>query len=141
MNDNKEDELFQQTKIEDYDEFCDSKHLSGNAQKQSTQNDTDTLQKKRERESDELEEDKKDVNNKNNNIFDKKDNDNLFIYSDDDCENDLKDNSSSSSYNEKEYFDFYDFKNIQGIEDTDEKYNAMMGELECNDEFYQMNNI
>ena len=137
--DKDDDNFFEESKIEDYFEFCDSKQLSGNDQKQSTQNDTDILQKKRERESDESKE--KDIEVKKDTSSDKKENNNVFIYSDDECENDLKDNLSSSSYNEKGYFDYDDFNNNQRLEDSDERYNEMMGELECNDEVFQQNNL
>ena len=113
--------------------------MSGNDQKQSTQNDTDILKKKRERESNESEE--KDIEVKKDTSSDKKENNNVFIYSDDECENDLKDNLSSSSYNEKGYFDYDDFNNNQRLEDSDERYNEMMGDLECNDEVFQQNNL
>ena len=139
MKEDKDDNFFEESKIEDYFEFCDSKQLSGNDQKQSTQNDTDILQKKRERESDESKE--KDIEVKKDTSSDKKENNNVFIYSDDECENDLKDNLSSSSYNEKGYFDYDDFNNNQRLEDSDERYNEMMGELECNDEVFQQNNL
>ena len=139
MKEDKDDNFFEESKIEDYFEFCDSKQLSGNDQKQSTQNDTDILQKKRERESDESKE--KDIEVKKDTSSDKKENNNVFIYSDDECENDLKDNLSSSSYNEKGYFDYDDFNNNQRLEDSDERYNEMMGDLECNDEVFQQNNL
>ncbi len=139
MKEDKDDNFFEESKIEDYFEFCDSKQLSGNDQKQSTQNDTDILQKKRERESNESEE--KDIEVKKDTSSDKKENNNVFIYSDDECENDLKDNLSSSSYNERGYFDYDDFNNNQRLEDSDERYNEMMGDLECNDEVFQQNNL
>ena len=139
MKEDKDDNFFEESKIEDYFEFCDSKQLSGNDQKQSTQNDTDILQKKRERESDESKE--KDIEVKKDTSSDKKENNNVFIYSDDECENDLKDNLSSSSYNERGYFDYDDFNNNQRLEDSDERYNEMMGDLECNDEVFQQNNL
>ena len=129
----KEIDDFHETKIEDYENFCDIKHSSENSQKLSTEG-TYSLGRKRDRENDEEEE--KNPKNLNPEIIE---NNSVFLYSDDENDNALKDNSSSNSGNE--YYDFNDFSKEQGIEDNDEKFDEIYGSLECNDEVYQQNNI
>ena len=57
----------QKEELEDYNQFCDTKQIVANSQKQSTKN--DTLLKKREREDEEKQNEKDVKNPENNNVF------------------------------------------------------------------------
>ena len=135
MNEEDKDVSEISKKLEDYDIFCDSKQINSKSQKQSTENDTETLKKKREREKDE-----ENKENKNEKQSKETENENILLYSDDENEKEIKDDSSSSN-EDKDYYDenFDLFK--EDLKNNEDKYEEFFGDLLCNQTIFQNNGI
>ena len=132
---NEENEICHSFELnEEFEQFCDLKQSpeQEDCPKQSTENDTENLNKKRLREKEE--------ENNNSQIENK----NILIYSDDDSdEKDIKDDSSSSN-EENEIYANVSTERIQKDnekEENDEKFEDFNFEAFCNDNNYQKNGL
>ena len=118
-------------KLEDYDQFCDSKPISVDSQKRSTNNDTLSRKRERDKNDQEDEEDNKDCENNK-----------FLLYNPDDSDDDkdsLKDSNSSFDYEQQQFS--YDNKSDNDPRDSDDRFHdEFYGELSCNDPIFQNNN-
>ena len=140
MQTDTQNESDDQERIKDFEGFCDLEEKNEGGQNHSTEDESNTLQKKRKREKDEDEkegeEEGEEEEEKNNCI--KLVSENVILYSDSENDKSLKEDSSSNSEENEKYDDFsvYNDQQEQEKEKNDDNYEGMDYDLSCNDNNY-----
>ncbi len=147
LKENYEDELHLNKKLEKYDNFYDSKDEQEIFPKNSTENETEKLNRKRKKGKDEEEEEKEEI--KKEKKSEELNNEKVLLFSDDENEKQIKDDSSSSSINEdKEIYDenydeIYDenYDEFNEGQQNDDKYEGFFEDPKTNQYTFQKINL
>jgi hypothetical protein len=131
MQTDTQNELDNQERIKDFEGFCDFEEKNEGGQNHSTEDESNTLQKKRKRETDEDEKEDK----KEENICIKLVNENIILYSDSENDKSLKEDSSSNSEENEKYDNYSDYNDQQEQkkEENGDNFEGLDYDLSCND--------